>query len=43
MGRMKYSTEYRWREDTTLLGNLQEHREKRVLQVSMHTRALTPR
>ena len=34
MGRMKCSTEYRWREDTTLSGNLQEHREKSVLQVS---------
>ena len=42
MGRMKCSTEYRWREGTTLSGNLQEHREKSVLQVSMHTRAHTP-
>ena len=42
MGRMKCSTEYRWGEDTTLSGNLQEHREKRGLQVSMHIRAHTP-
>ena len=42
MGKMMCSTEYRWREDTPLSGNLQEHRKKSVVQVSMHKRAHTP-
>ena len=41
MGRMKCSTEYRWREDTTLLGNLQEHREKSVLITSIYAHMCT--